>query len=510
MVPLRLLFGVAVLAGGCATLPPLDARTPSSSLAPDPATALARAVAPLAAAHPGKTGIHALPSPTDAFAARVLLAQAAQRSLDAQYYIWHADETGLMLLEELVQAGARGVRVRLLLDDQNTKGLHPLLAAVSAQPNVEVRLYNPFAHGARIVDYLVDFSRVNRRMHNKAFIADGHAAVVGGRNIGNEYFGAGDEVPFKDLDVIAVGAALPAVSAQFDLYWNSASAYPVALLGEAAPADAASWLAARLAESRAREVSRLYREAVRATPLLGQLLEGRLPWVWAEARLVHDDPAKTLDTAERTDVLLLASLMDGQVRPRASLDIISPYFVPGERGTELLEGLARGGVRVRVLTNSLAATDVGVVHSGYAKRRCRLARAGVRLYELKASASAEARADRPESVSSKASLHAKTFAADRARLFVGSFNFDPRSALLNTEMGLVIASPELAGVLATAFDERIPPQAYEVRAREGGSCIEWIERAAGGERVHHTEPATSWGRRAWVGFLTLMPLDWLL
>jgi putative cardiolipin synthase len=231
---------------------------------------------------------------------------------------------------------------------------------------------------------------------------------------------------------------------------------------------------------------------------------------------VSDDPAKTLDRAARTDILLIAQLVAGNDGPQRSFDLVSPYFVPAERGTAALVSLAQRGVRVRILTNSLQATDVSVVHSGYAKRRCALARAGIQLYELKPSAAMPAgkrkkRDDDEDNVtSSKASLHAKTFAADGERLFVGSFNFDPRSALLNTEMGLVIDSPALAQRLSRAFDDLMRANAYEVRAREGDACVEWIEHTAAGEVRHMTEPHTGAGRRAWLQFLMALPLDWML
>jgi putative cardiolipin synthase len=370
-------------------------------------------VAPLAAAHPGKTGIHLLPSGTDAFAARMVLAAAAQRSIDAQYYIWHGDQTGVLLFEALTQAARRGVRVRILLDDQTSRDNETIVAALGSEANVEVRYYNPFAQRrARFLDYLGDFARVNRRMHNKAFVVDNQAAVVGGRNIGNEYFGAGTEVPFVDLDVLAVGAAVPEVSAQFDLYWNSASAYPARLLvGESTP-EARTALEARFAATRADAHSRAYLETARDTPLLAALLRRELSLEWAQARVVTDDPAKTLDRTERTDVLLLSKVTAGVAR--STFDLVSPYFVPGDKGSAYLEGLARSGVRVRVLTNSFAATDVSVVHAGYAKRRERLAAAGVRLFELKGTGEPAERDERGQSRSgsSPSSLHAKTFAAD--------------------------------------------------------------------------------------------------
>ena len=508
-----LVLFAAMLAAACATLPPAGGRIESHAVEPDSRTRLGTAVEPLAAAHPGKSGIHPLVVASDAFAARVLLAAAAERTLDVQYYIWHADETGVLLLQALHNAAARGVRVRLLVDDQNTRGTEPLLAALAARPNVEVRLYNPFANRSlRALGYLGDFERLNRRMHNKSFTADNQVAIVGGRNIGNEYFGAGSEVPFKDLDVIAIGPAVPEVSAQFDLYWNSASAYPIAsVLTPAGEQDAAAF-AERVAAVRQSAEAQAYLDVVRDTPLVRQLLDRTLDLEWATAHVVRDDPAKTLDPEVDRGMLMLAQLIEGESGPQRSFDVISPYFVPGERGTEILGRLARKGVRVRVLTNSLAATDVAVVHSGYAKRRCDLARAGVQLYELKPVVEdvPVRKKDKPDGGSSAASLHAKTFAADGSRIFVGSFNFDPRSALLNTEMGLVIASPLLAARLSKAFDEAIPANAYEIRARPGEPCLAWVERKAGSEVVHDTEPGSSWLGRAWLSVLMALPLDWML
>jgi putative cardiolipin synthase len=452
-----------------------------------------------------------MPVATDAFAARVVLAQAAERSIDAQYYIWHADETGMLLFEALAQAARRGVRVRLLLDDQGSHGADDVIAALGRDPNFEVRLYNPFAQRrVKFMEYLGDFQRVNRRMHNKSFTVDNQASIVGGRNIGNEYFGAGTAVPFQDLDALVTGAAVADVSAEFDRYWNSASSYPARAIVAPAAAGAEEALEARFGEAHARPQSQAYIDAVKATPLLAALNERRLDLEWTDVRVVSDDPAKTLDRDGRRDVLLIDELAGGP-RVQRSLDMITPYFVPGEDGAAALEKLARSGVRLRILTNSFQATDVSVVHSGYAKRRCGLARSGVALYELKGTGlQDDRRATGSRSGSSATSLHAKTYAADGERVFIGSFNFDMRSALLNTEMGLVIRSRGLAQRIARVFDERVREAAYQVRARAEGGCVEWIEWSAAGEVVHENEPGTGFVRRAWLGLLALLPIDWML
>ena len=511
-MPLSLMLSLALLITGCVGLPSLDGRTETIALLDTQSTRLGRSLAPLAAANPGKSGIYALAEPRGAFAARALLAAVAERSLDVQYYLWHGDQTGYLLFEALWQAAERGVRVRLLLDDNNTGGLDATIAALDAHPHIDVRLYNPLVHrGARGLNFLTDFTRVNRRMHNKSFTADNQATIVGGRNVGNEYFGAGAGVEFRDLDVIAVGAVVRDVSKAFDLYWNSASAYPAALLVGSAAQHAAASLRAKFEVVRDDPVSASYLQALRNTTLVRELLEGGLAFEWTTAQLFRDDPAKTLDTTDRTDVLLLAALLKEVRSLNTSFDLVSPYLVPGEDGTQALAALAGRGVQIRILTNSAAATDVGAVHAGYARRREDLLRAGIRLYELKPSAlERESEEKQKTGGSSGASLHAKTFAVDRSRLFVGSFNFDARSARLNTEMGLLIDSPALAARLAASFDNEIPKEAYEVRRDAVSGNLEWIERKRAQETRHTSEPGVGILSRAWLGFISILPIEWLL
>ena len=487
--------------GGCASLPRNVDRPHSTALTDTADTRLGRALSPLVKANPGKTGIHALDNARDAFAARVVLARAADRSLDVQYYLWHHDTSGSLLAHELWQAAERGVRVRLLLDDNDTRGADEAIAALDAHPNIEVRLFNPYANrGFRLVELATDFARLNRRMHNKSFTADNQAAIVGGRNVGDEYFGAESPVAFADLDVLAIGAVVPEVSAAFDAYWNSESAYPAASL------IAAGGRLTPLESIEDRPAAASYLEAVRATPLVRVLLSGSLPLDWAQARLVQDDPAKVLHPPERTELHLLPRLEAAMGKPLSDVDLVSPYFVPTQDGTAALSTLAQRGVRVRVLTNSLAATDVSPVHAGYAKYRKPLLRAGVRLYELKPFADEKEVKDKDRAPgSSDASLHAKTFALDHKRIFVGSFNFDPRSARLNTEMGVVVESPALATRLSQAFDRELPGIAYEVRLTSDGA-LEWVE----GSTRHASEPDAGLIKRLWIGFLSILPIEWLL
>jgi len=498
----RLACALVFALAGCSSLPSDAQRPPSAALADTAATRLGRAIAPAAAQNSGKSGIHPLADGRDAFAARVLLARAAEKSLDVQYYILRADVTGGLFCEALWQAAERGVRVRLLLDDTGTRGLDAQLAALDAHPNIEVRLFNPYANRSfRLGEMVTDFSRINRRMHNKSFTADNQATIVGGRNVGDEYFGAESDVAFADLDVLATGAAVREVSADFDRYWSSPSAVPAAaLIGPAAP-ESAERIRAAWTKLNADPAAARYVEALRSTPLVQDLIGGTLALDWAPARLVSDSPAKVLNPPERKDLHLLAQLDAAIGKPARELDLVSPYFVPTEEGTAALVGLAKRGIKVRVLTNSLAATDVSVVHAGYAKYREELVRGGVRLYELKPVLQQK---DRERMGGSDASLHAKTFAVDRSRIFVGSFNFDPRSARLNTEMGLVVESPALASRLSDALDRDLARNAYEVRL-SGGDLV-WID---GNARLD-SEPGTGVFKRLWIGFLSILPIEWLL
>ena len=489
---------------GCASLPRNVERTHSTAPTDTGNTRLGQALAPLVAANRGKTGTYPLTNGRDAFAARAVLARAADRSLDVQYYIWHPDTSGWLLAQELWRAAERGVRVRLLLDDNNTRGMDQAIAVLDAHPNIEVRLFNPYANrGWRLGELASDFARVNRRMHNKSFTADNQASIVGGRNVGDQYFGAASPVEFADLDALVIGAVVPEISASFDAYWASESAYPASSL-IAATGVPVPWERAHENHDAAR-----YLEAVGVTPLAGLVRAGRLPLEWAPARLVQDDPSKVLNPPERTELHLLPRMVEALGEPRGEVDLVSPYFVPTKEGTEALVALAARGIKVRVLTNSLAATDVAPVHAGYAKRREALLRGGIRLYELKPSALPAAkdveRDDRGIGSSSDASLHAKTFAVDRSRIFIGSFNFDPRSARLNTEMGVVVESARLATQLSEAFDRDIPTVAYEVRLSADGS-LEWIER----DVRHTSEPGAGLLRRMWVNVLSILPIEWLL
>ena len=497
---------LASLLSGCA-LPPLTGRSESQALsaAESADTPLGRALQAQVQAHAGLSGVLPLDDALESFAARVLLVRAAQRTLDVQYYIWRDDLTGRWLLEALRDAAERGVRVRLLIDD-NGHALDATLMALNAHPKIEVRLFNPFTvRHPKALGFLTDFSRLNRRMHNKALIADGQVAIVGGRNIGDEYFGATDGVLFADLDVLAAGAVLPDLSGDFDRYWASDSAYPIERIVAAA----------RAADGRARDQpaavsgprAARFAQALRESRFVAELLAGAPLPHWVHVEMVSDSPAKALGQARKRELLTQQLKRVLARAPQHSLDLVSPYFVPTDAGVDVFSGLAASGVRVRILTNALEATDVAAVHAGYARHRQVLLRAGVQLYEMRRGATPAGRSG--VLGSSGSSLHAKTFAIDGERVFVGSMNFDPRSAQLNTELGFIIDSPALAQGINQGFVRQLATAAYTVQLDDHGELV-WLERRDGQVLRHTSEPGGGVLRGAWIGFLSLLPIEGLL
>lgn len=499
----------AALLTGCEQLPDLKGRRHSTALQNTADTRLGRAIVPLTQAHPGKSGIIALLDGRDAFAARMLLADAAERTLDVQYYIWQLDMSGTLLFEALYRAADRGVRVRLLLDDNTTTGLDTTLARLNAHPNIQVRLFNPFMYrNWRVLGYLTDFWRLNRRMHNKSFTADNQGTIIGGRNVGDAYFGAGQGVLFLDLDVLAIGPVVKDVSRAFDRYWASGSSYPAdRILPDVDPASL-SRLASAASLVERDPAAAAYMRAIRSLPLVQNLLAGRADFEWADTRMVSDDPAKGLGRAA-DDELLSYRLGEILGRPQEELLLVSPYFVPTASGVEYFVERAREGVEISVLTNSFEATDVAVVHAGYAKWRKELLEAGITLYELKGESAPPSIKGRGLMGSSGASLHAKTFSVDGSRVFIGSYNFDPRSARLNTEMGFVIDSPTRAQAIADAFASDVPARSYEVRLSDSGE-LQWVERVDGRKIVHDEEPGIGFWQRLGLRILSALPIEWLL
>ncbi|WP_437610653.1 phospholipase D family protein [Erwinia sp. V71] len=474
------------------------------------ATRLAQAITPRLARHPLQSGIHPLEEGLDAFAARYLLISMAERSIDVQYYIWQNDMSGRLLFSALLEAADRGVNVRLLLDDNNTMGLDRTLSELNRHANIDVRLFNPFSFRTlRALGYLTDFARLNRRMHNKSFTVDGIATLVGGRNIGDEYFAAGDEPLFSDLDVLAIGPVVIEVCADFERYWRSDAVSPLQSVVEVD--DDSEGSAVRLPEAwRDSDQVQRYLQRLQSSSFVTQLESGELTLIWATTRLLSDDPRKGLGRA-RASTMLPQRMLEVIGTPQQQFDIISAYFVPTRAGVAQLVALKRRGVNIAILTNSLAANDVSIVHAGYAKWRKKLLRRGIALYEMKpGSDSPEASHDRGLTGHSGSSLHAKTFSVDNQKVFIGSFNFDPRSAMLNTEMGFVIDSETLATAVHDRFTQRMRDKAWKLRLDRWGR-INWVEyEGEAGEVVHKHEPRTRLMQRLLVRLVWRLPIEWLL
>ena len=444
------------------------------------------------------------------------LAEAAERTLDLQYYIFRGDFTGKLILDSLVRAADRGVRVRILVDDTTAKGRDVGIAALATSPHIEVRVFNPSAgrsSAAWLFSAVADFGRMNHRMHNKMFVADNQAAVVGGRNIGDEYFGAREGRNFADLDLLAVGPVVQDVSRSFDEYWNSEWAYPIqALHGSDPDPEVREKGRKGLAAHRAAAEDSAYVQRLRESDLLKRLMDRRLPLVWAPAQVLVDRPEKVAGAGSPQGPVRLGS----QLRPiveaaRSELIISSPYFIPGKEGLRLFEQIRNNGVRIRIVTNSFAGNDVAIVHSGYAKYRKDLLKLGVELHELKPSLDAASEQKRSTFGSSGASLHAKSFIIDRARVFVGSLNLDPRSVDLNTELGIIVESRELAEKIAGQFEELVQPlYCYRLELDPSDGDLAWISRENGREVRYSRDPEVGFWRRFSTWFLSIFAPESLL
>lgn len=489
-------------------LPDITMREYSAAIPASPETRVSTLLDAEEGRYPGLSGVIPLQNGHDALASRIELIAAAEQSIDAQYYIWHDDTSGIMLLGALHSAARRGVRVRLLLDDNGVPGLDSFMAALNAQDNFEIRLFNPSTvRTPKLLGYSFDFFRMNRRMHNKSFIVDGAVAIIGGRNIGDEYFEVGEDAFYIDMDVLAAGDVVPRTATVFDEYWNSASVFEVDRIidGEG---DLAAF-EARVADVLA---------SAEADALIGDLqssanrfANGDAQMEWTTVQLVADDPAKGLGAATRDQLMItrLGGILGGVER---RLDLVSAYFVPGQRGTDYLIGLADAGIDVRVLTNAMNTTDVLLVHAGYTRYRRELLEADVRLYELKLRGEMTSDTNlqiKPFGLSG-ASLHAKTFAVDGERIFIGSFNFDPRSAILNCEMGFLIDSPTLARRVSDGFDGPLEDVSYQPQLTPENKMV-WLEPTEDGSVVtYQEEPGASWLQQITIVVIGILPVEWLL
>jgi putative cardiolipin synthase len=516
---------IALFAAGCATLPPgMDApKDVSTALARPESTALGRSFEVQAREHSGLSGFRLLIDGTSSFMIRQQVAARAERTLDVQYFQLQQDDTGKLLLQALLEAADRGVRVRVLLDDAEAFDTGSAIRPLAAHPNIEIRIFNPFVvrrapAAFRWAEFVVGGRRLNYRMHNKLFIGDNAVAVTGGRNIGDAYFQASTEVELGDFDLAVVGPMVRELSKSFDTYWNDRLAIPVETLPLGTPSQAELETCRKaLAEHKEKMATSSYIRSLPKQDLLAEALAARPALIWAKAALAYDTPDKAqVERGEQPGRLMWHRVAEAVEGAQRDLIVVSPYLVPGESEMALLRRLRERGVRVRILTNSLASTNVPIAHVGYMRYRVPLLEAGCELYEVRP------KLGKPESgrglIKSRSSnqfgLHAKVFVIDNQRAFVGSMNLDQRSLEINTEIGLIIDSPQVARELAARFEAIArPANSYELALDTrgtDGATIQWITEVNGKTVRFDTEPDVDAGKRTLIQVLSLLPLDSML
>ena len=496
------------LLSGCASIDFDYPRTTSSAIVDTKDTPLGQSLAEFdGIKSDDESGFYPLSDGIDALGVRLLLASTAQKSIDLQYYLIKTDTSSRALIYSLLEAADRGVRVRLLLDDVFTKGYDFGLAGLDSHPNIEIRIFNPFYRGfaGKLRSGLTNFSRVNRRMHNKSFTVDNQMTIVGGRNIADEYFGAREDAKFSDLDVLGVGPVVQDVSTMFDTYWNHETALPVPAFASMPDDPAAELNRIRdgMDDWRAEVTRTVYGEALRQDIEKFMATDNSV-FDWAPYELVYDSPDKGIKKRSEEADSIRTSLAESLASATKQVVIISPYFVPRKTFTESLVQLKRSGVDVTIITNSLAANNQFTVHSGYRPSRKPLLKAGVKIYEVRPDADV-AGAELVAASGAKATLHTKAFLVDDREVFIGSFNFDPRSAYINTESGVIIRSEQLAAQFERAVRESIPYQSYELFLNEDDK-LRWRDPRPGVDKIWDKEPETTWGQRFAVGFVALFPI----
>jgi putative cardiolipin synthase len=505
---------------GCASYPNIDNREPVFAFEDTQNTTLGKLYAQGVKHHDGKSGFFPIGEGEDAFAVRAILAEKAERSIDAQYYLLHDDYMGNLFIGILLKAADRGVRVRLLLDGAGFGGFSDSkLASFDAHPNFEIRYFNPFKSGPK---YLQFFTRMNvstRRMHNKAFIVDNQVAVVGGRNIGNEYFAAHQTVEYGDLDSVSIGPVVKKVTGFFDQYWNSPVVFNITDLitgaskVEVIKQDLDQARAFLQAQDNADYINRL-----KESEFSKDVHYNRLNLFWGNYAVMADAPEKVIHSANRTDLHMTDDISFQFKKAKNEIIIFNPYFIPGKSGTKGLSELVKQGINVRVITNSLASIDQTAVYAHYSKYRKKLLQAGVEIYEVlpvkplnKKSQDSIKQPDlsKIKSKKTKNTLHAKSFIIDRRYVFIGSMNFDARSAFENTEIGIVFDSKDMAQSIANWFDLNADTQAYKLSLNKSGKTV-WIQNKDGKVTTFNHEPETTAWRRFIKWVMKIIPMESML
>ncbi|HLZ97304.1 MAG TPA: phospholipase D family protein [Steroidobacteraceae bacterium] len=529
--PFRVSAGVCLallLAAGCATLPPGSGQPKPPSRAPEPSVdnTLGKSFVPLGQAHGGDSGFRLLSAGIDGLTARVEMIDSAQRSIDIQTYIFRADVSGNVIVRALLRAAERGVRVRILTDDGETVPGDERILSLSAKPGIEVRIFNPLRYRGhheafRNVDFLFEAGRLDYRMHNKLMVADNAVAIIGGRNIGDQYFQIDPESQFGDDDIVVAGPIVPRLSDIYDQFWNSDQAIPAPAVDKRhSSAKALSDYLAMLAREGDAAGAKHPDSAPNPKSAPGadrqpflDIVSGRSPLIWSPMKLVYDSPdKKDVDKGHAPGRLIYTALSEEVGEVRSELLVVTPYFIPSPDELRLIKEERERNARVRIMTNSLAAAPNNKAHSGYMHYRVGLLQEGVDLYEVRALLGNASGSGQSKAISRHGNygLHAKLFVFDRRVAFVGSMNFDERSKHLNTEIGLLISSPELSREIAARFDSlaRLDDSYTVTLVDEAGKPrLVWKTREDGKLVEYRKEPARSEWQRLKVKFLSALPLD---
>jgi len=515
---------VAILSG-CASLPPtFDVpKIESSALAHPEETRLGHPFYNTAHQQGGNSGFRIIPVGADGFLMRMQMINAAERTLDLQYFIFRGDETGQLLTDAVLHAADRGVRVRVLIDDGETVAGDDQLTALEAHPSIQIRIFNPFVYRGHITlfratEFMFNASRLDYRMHNKLLIVDNAIALIGGRNIGDQFFQIDPESQFADDDVFAAGPIAKQLSATFDEYWNSTLSIPSeALSGQKSSHAALDKLReALLAHNQQLKTDGVgYVKRVATGQPFDGIISGRLPLIWAHAQVICDSPdKKKVESGAMVGRLMERTVANAAMAVHSELLMVTPYLIPGNEGMQLFKALRQRNVRVRILTNSLESSMIPLAQSGYMNYRVPLLENGVELFEIRSLLGNVKGSGQTAAISryGNYSLHAKLFVFDRQRVFIGSMNFDQRSMRINTEIGLIIDSPALAQQLVARFVAMVQPvNSYRLTLRPNGvdeaPSLVWHTQEGANAVEYDTEPARSDWQRIKLNSLSLLPLD---
>ena len=453
-----LLLVLAGLFSGCATVS-LDQPKPySTTITKVDDTALGKTAADWTAANQGLSGFYPLNQGMDALGVRLRLAERAEKSIDLQYFLMKDDTAGAVMANALLQAANRGVQIRFLIDDIFTTFPDRYFLLLNQHPNIEIRIFNPLSRrGISTLNLVLNFKQANRRMHNKSFTVDNSISVVGGRNIADEYFELNTGAVFVDLDVLILGPIVKDISVSFDEYWNHKLAVPIKHFTSIRKKDKLENVRKEIADELNTIYETVYEKALNSH-LLQDLITNRLPLFAASASVLADSPSKLTNTIGEGDMLLAEELIDILRNAEKEVIIVTPYYVPGNNGVQLVRDLVDKDVRVVIITNSLASNNHIPVHSAYARYRKAVLRAGAKIYEARSNAAAEllGNEDGPDILT----LHTKAIFIDRKQLFIGSMNIDPRSIEINAEMGLLIDSESMVENMVKSVKERLPNLTY--------------------------------------------------